>query len=221
MDERSTDRLSPPDAGQCLQRGWEIYKRAPLLLSGVTLAAAIVNAVAGTIPFATLLIYGPLLGGLYLLIIRIERGEAVEVGQYFDAFRQFLPLLLVTALTSLFVSIGLLLLVLPGIYLALAYSFSTLNVVDGGMDFWPAMESSRKTITAHFWRYLVLALLGLIIIVLSAIPFGLGLLVSVPVFLGAQYTFYRAVSGGPGRIVEPEPVGTTQAAAGQGPDSAA
>lgn len=213
---------TPPDVGQCLQRGWDLYRRAPLLLSGVTVLAAALNAIAGTIPFATLLVYGPLLGGLYLLIIRLERGEPVGIAQYFDAFKLFLPLLLVTLLTSLFVSIGLLLLVLPGIFVALIYSLSTLNVVDRGLDFWPAMERSRKMIMANFWAYLVLALVSLVVILVSAIPFGLGLLISVPVALGAQYTFYLGLEGRlEGEAAPPTPEGDTSYSEAAAPAPAA
>jgi uncharacterized membrane protein len=193
MNEQASAQYTPPSVSQCLSDGWELYKREPGLLSAVTLVAAILSGIAGTIPFAGLLVYGPLLGGMYLLIMRLDRSEGIEFARLFDGFNYFLPLLMVSLLTSILVTIGLILLVLPGIYLAIAYSFSTLNVVSRGLDFWPAMEASRKTITRHFLQYALLGLICFGIFVLSAIPFGLGLLISVPVCLGAQYSFYKRV----------------------------
>jgi uncharacterized membrane protein len=179
------------DIGRCIGEGWALYKREPLLLSGATLLMAVVNAIAGNIPLLNLALYGPLLGGLYILVMRIDRGEPVRFSNYFEAFNAFLPLLLASVVMSLLIFLGFLLLILPGVFLALAYGFTTLNIVDRRMDFWPAMEDSRRTITRHFWQYLLLALLFMGLCLLGAIPFGLGLLVAVPVCIGAQYCYYR------------------------------
>jgi len=190
-----------PDIGECLREGWSLYMQRPVLLSGATLLAAIANAIAGQVPFASLLVYPPLLGGMYCLLIRLDRGDSVALGNLLDALPRFLPLVIASVLTSLFITLGLFLFVLPGLYLILAYGFTTLNIVDGNDDFWPAMESSRKTVNAHFWSYAGLALVLFLIIVVAAVPFGLGLPVALPVALAAQYRFYRTVSPTPPEII--------------------
>jgi uncharacterized membrane protein len=126
--------------------------------------------------------------------MRIDDEQPVEIGRLFDGYQQFLPLVLASVLTSALVTIGLILLVLPGLYLALAYGFTVLMIVDRGFDFWPAMEASRKLITANFLRYLLLALVLGVICIISAIPFGLGLPIAIPVCLAAHYRFYRGLS---------------------------
>ena len=151
----------------------------------------IIMAIVGWIPFAGLLVAGPLLGGLYILIIKIDRGEAFTFSNYFDAFQLFLPLLLATILTGLLIFCGTLLFILPGIYLTIAYAFTTLNIVDGGLDLWPAMEKSRTDITAHFGDYFLLAVVMFLIVMVSAIPFGLGVCFTLPICLAAQYCFYK------------------------------
>ena len=100
------------------------------------------------------------------------------------------PLLVLSLLTTVMISVGLLLFILPGIYLSLAYAFSLLLVILEGLGPWQAMEESRRIITAHFMDYLVFAVLALIVNVVAAIPFGLGLFVSIPVTLAAQYALY-------------------------------
>lgn len=186
-----------PDIGHCLRDGWALYQREPFLLSGAAIIGAVISAIASYIPFAHVAVHGPLLGGLYVLIMRIDRDQPAGIGNYFDAFSQFLPLLLATVVMSILISIGLIALVLPGLYLALAYAFTILNIVDRKMDFWPAMEASRKAVTAHFWQYLVLSLLFLLICFAGALAFGIGLLVAIPVCLAAQYCFYRELGDGP------------------------
>jgi len=143
------------------------------------------------IPFATLITYPLLLAGLYVMIIRLDAGESVALGNLADGLPRFVPLLVASVVISLLVTLGLMLLVLPGIYLAVAWGFTTLNIIDRDMDFWPAMEDSRRTITAHFLPYFGLVLIMLVLVALGSLPLGLGLLVAIPVCLGAQYRFYR------------------------------
>lgn len=188
MSERLT-----PEFSECLREGWALYLKEPVLLSGATILMAVICGVVGLIPFAGALIYPPLLGGLYSMIIRLDRGEAITVTHLFDGFQQFLPLVLASIVVSILVAVGLFVLVLPGLYLIIVYGFTTLMIVDKKMDFWPAMESSRKLIHAHFAQYALLALVLMVICVLASIPLGLGLIVAGPVCLAAQYRFYQAV----------------------------
>ncbi|EAQ95996.1 membrane protein [Congregibacter litoralis] len=183
-----------PDAGTCLRDGWLLYKQEPLLLSGATILMGIICGVAGMIPFAGALVYPPLLGGLYSMIIRLERGEAITINNLFDGFQVFLPLIIASFLMSLFIGIGVFLFILPGLYLLIVYGFTNLMIIDQKMDFWPAMEASRKLIHAHFWSYGLLALVIAVICVAASIPLGLGLIVAAPVCLAAQYRFYRALN---------------------------
>ena len=190
-------RTPNPDITTCLKEGWDLYQRDPWLLSGATLIVGLINFVAGWVPFATLLTYPVLLGGLYLMIMRLDAGERPGMSALFDALPQFLPLVLASLAISALVFIGLILLVLPGLYLALAYGFTNLIIVERKLDFWPAMEASRRMVTEHFWNYLLLMLLFLALCIIGSIPFGLGLLVAVPVCLAAQYRYYRHINAEP------------------------
>ncbi|MFK8042467.1 hypothetical protein [Congregibacter sp.] len=188
-----TERVVP-DAGVCLRDGWALYKQEPWLLSGATILLGVICGVVGLIPFAGALVYPPLLAGLYSMIIRLERGETITISNLFDGFQFFVPLIIASILMSIFISIGLFLLVLPGLYLVIVYGFTNLMIIDKKMDFWPAMEASRKLIHANFWSYTVLLLVLMVICVAASIPMGLGLIVAVPLCLSAQYRFYRAVT---------------------------
>jgi uncharacterized membrane protein len=182
---------SNPDIGTCLREGWALYTGRPWLLSGATVVVALINALASYIPLANLVTYPLLLAGLYILIMRLDAGEEVAIGNLFDGFSYFLPLVIASLLTSLLVALGILLFVIPGIYLAVTYGFTTLNIIDGNMEFWPAMENSRKTLTRHFWAYAGLGLILLLIILAGSLAFGVGLVVALPVCIAAQYRFYR------------------------------
>ncbi|GEM_PF-4456091 len=180
--------------GDCLTKGWEIYRREPGLLTLATLLLVILNGIASWVPFATFLTYSPLFAGLYLLIIRVKGGETPPLGDLFNGYQQLIPLVVASILTSVITAIGFLLLVIPGLYFSIAYSLTILIIADRKLDFWPAMELSRRSVNAHFMAYLPLALVIVGILILSAIPFGLGLLVAIPFCLGAQYHFYESIS---------------------------
>ena len=180
-----------PDIATCLREGWSLYTHRPALLSGATAVVALINALVSWIPLANLLTYPVLLAGLYLLVMRIEQREEVSLGVLFDALPQVLPLVLASLLSGLLIAIGMFLLVIPGIYLAIAYGFTTLHIIDGGLDFWPAMEASRREITQHFLSYVGLGLILIALIVAGAMVFGVGLLVALPVCVAAHYRFYR------------------------------
>ncbi len=79
------------------------------------------------------------------------------------------------------------LLVLPAIYVTVAYAFTIPLIVDKNMDVWEAMEHSRKTVTAKWFK--VAGLMGLltIIMVLSAIPLGIGLIWTLPLMFVTLY----------------------------------
>lgn len=182
-----------PDISTCLKDGWELFKQRPWLLIGATLIAGLINGLAARIPLANLLTYPLLLAGLYLMIMRLQRGQPLALGNLFDALPRALPLVVASLLSSLLIALGFILFVIPGLYLAVAYGFTTLNIIDRQLDFWPAMESSRRTITSMFWPYLGLILVLGVILIAAALPFGLGLPIAVPVCLAAQYRFYRGV----------------------------
>jgi len=170
--------------------GWAAYKKQPLLLSGATLAVGVCISLLSPIFMASTVVAAHLLAGLYTLVIRVKSDEDCDVTHFFAGFSQFVPLLVLSLLTTVMISVGLLLFVLPGIYLSLAYAFSVLLVIREGLGPWQAMEESRRIVTAHFMDYLVFAVLALIVNVVAAIPFGLGLFVSIPVTLAAQYALF-------------------------------
>ena len=68
---------------------------------------------------------------------------------------------------------------MPGIYLAVSWIFALPLVIDKGMDFWDAMELSRRVVTRHWWRMLgFLIVLGLVAVV-GVLACVIGLFVTV------------------------------------------
>jgi len=84
---------------------------------------------------------------------------------------------------------------IPAIYLSVAWSWAYYFVAFKGLDFWPAMEASRKVITKQWFSFFgfFLALVG--IALAGALCFGVGLLVAIPVITIASFIAFEQIIG--------------------------
>ncbi|HWH69402.1 MAG TPA: hypothetical protein VNT26_08440, partial [Candidatus Sulfotelmatobacter sp.] len=78
-------------------------------------------------------------------------------GNVFDGFKVcFVQLMLAGAVSQLLTQLGWALCVLPGAYLAVAWAFALPLVADKRLEFWSAMELSRKVVTRVWFSMFVL-----------------------------------------------------------------
>jgi uncharacterized membrane protein len=87
--------------------------------------------------------------------------------------------------------VGFVCLVIPFIYLLVAYSFTTILAVDKRVGFWEAMEGSRKVITRNWWSVLGLLLLMIPFLILGVVALGVGIFVAMPLCVGALVYAYE------------------------------
>jgi len=84
--------------------------------------------------------------------------------------------------------------------LMMAYFFAPALVVLDGLPAPTAMRLSFSGCLKNIVPFLLYGLVGLVLLVLGAIPFGLGLLVVMPVFVGSIYAAYRDIYHGEGKL---------------------
>lgn len=118
--------------------------------------------------------------------------RATDILMYYD---RFIPLAITFVLLYLMLVIGFLLLILPGIYLSIAYSMAMLLVVDKKMSPWQALETSRKAVTKRWFALFGLYIVFGIISVISIIPLGLGFIWTIPLMVIAMGIVYRNMFG--------------------------
>ena len=148
---------------------------------------------------------GPLLGGLYLYFLKKIRGERVRVETAFSGFsHSFLQLALASLVAGLLTALGFVCLIAPGVYLFVAWFLALPLVIDKRLEFWPAMELSRKTITRHWWRFLgLLIVLGLVNLG-GLLLCGVGIFVTLPTAFAALMYAYEDIFN-PGKSLSAAP----------------
>jgi uncharacterized membrane protein len=190
------------DASRCVSRGWALVRSN---FSVLGTAAALVWMIIIALTFvprvgwmAGMAVNSPLLGGLYYLNIRRIRGEHAGIETAFAGFRPvfFMPLLLAGLVSGAVTTVGILLLVLPGIYLAVGYIFVLPLVVDKRMDVWTAMEVSRRVVHRQWWMTFALAIVVALMVMAGALAFGVGVVIAVPVATAALMYAYEDLFGG-------------------------
>lgn len=189
----------PLEITRYLNEGWRLFMTNPALSVGYTLLMIAIYWLLGYIPLigtlAAALLSGPLMGGFYLALRKQLHNHPVQFGDYLAGFNNPVQLILVGLVGNVLITIGLVLLLLPGIYLAVAYLFAVLLVADRDLEFWPALEDSRKFITRQWFSFFVLALLLFLANAIGALLFGIGLLISIPFSVAVITVAYHHLIG--------------------------
>ena len=211
------------DIGGCISRGWELVKNNFWPVVGVNalvmLITVAINQMIGlfTRPVINAMIvqhefsargififlmvtiisapiYAIFMAGLFKYFLKMIRGENAQIG---DAFSGFGPsigqLILLGLVMNSLVIIGCALCLIPGVYLSVAWYFAIPLIIDRRMNFWEAMESSRKMVTKHW--FLVFAFLLVIGLLAAAgvIACCIGIFVTVPIFFASMMYAYETI----------------------------
>jgi len=137
----------------------------------------------------------PLSVGLLLLGYSRANDEELRVESIFDYYILVWPLVFASIFVTLLTYIGFALLILPGIYLSIAYSFTLPLMVDKKLGIWGAMEVSRQAVTKQWFSVFGVNISLILLALLSALPLGIGLIWTIPLIMIAQGVMYRKIFG--------------------------
>ena len=162
---------------EAVQQFMDDYYNNPIELPERTAGASIVVLLLSVVS-------GMLSTGYQWWSLRGTRGDLGEPRSIFDVFQSFFKVLMLTLIKSLLFTIGVLLFVVPGIFLALIYSQAEYILFEdpnaGAID---CMRRSRQLMGGHLGEYfvLILSFLGWEILavfaasIISAVAFMSGL----------------------------------------------
>jgi uncharacterized membrane protein len=187
---------------QYIDSGWKTFKKNPVGFAGFTLVFFLINVAIAKVSqsvtleaFISLLISAPLNAGFLIVAFKLLKNRATTFGDFFRGFNNYLPLFLVSLVSSMVIGIGLLLLLIPGLYLAVAYIFALPLVLEKKMSFWDGMELSRKLISKQWFSFLGFALVLILLNLAGVLLLGVGLLVTIPISTCALAAAYADIVG--------------------------
>jgi uncharacterized membrane protein len=194
--------------GEVVQRGWDLAMQNLGSFIGYTLVVLVIHLGLAAIPIlgwiASWIINPALSAGYFTYIRKRIRNEPAVFQDFFEGFQYLGPLFMVGLVGGILVAIGTLLCIIPGLYLALGYIFASFIVVSFRLDFWQAMETSRRAVTENLVTMILFALVMIGINILGALACLVGLIISLPVsYCAAVVAFYMLFEEQP---VVPPPV---------------
>ncbi len=172
-------------ARESLRGNWKL----PVL---ATLVYLIVFSISTNGLIINLLITGPINLGFSYFYIAIVREQRFEVSEFGRAFQQMLTAFITYLLTSIFILLWSLLLIIPGIMAALSYAMVFYVLCDDpSLRALHAIERSKELMYGNRWKLLFLFLRFLGWFILSILTLGIGFLWSIPYFQASMVHFYE------------------------------
>lgn len=184
--------------GACVSRGWALMCSRFWLTAGASAVVLLLIWAAALIPVVgSLLLDFVIIGGLYWMLLKLVRNQPTEFADAFSGFgKRFFPLMLFSIVAHLLFMLGLILLILPALYVMVVYMlFPSLLIMDKGLEFWPAMEVSRRVAQRHFWPLLGLVLLACLGFIIGLALCLVGAPISIAWFSAAMVYAYEDLFG--------------------------
>lgn len=203
-----------PTVGGCFSEAWNILKKNFLLLLALVIISGVIEIPLGyehmgfedKDSFKTGFSYFKLLSFVYYMLIvtpfnygidwvflRAAKNKEVQFEEILNGFKKFLFVILSHLLVIGIVGIGVLLLIIPGIYLACKLIFVPYLIMDKKVDPIQAVKLSYYMSNGYFWTIFGMALLSFLIIILGVVCLFVGVFVSLVWVNSAFAVLYRAV----------------------------
>lgn len=143
-------------------------------------------------PLVSLLVSGPLAGGMAIFYLAIARGTGAKFEQFFDGFKTYATNLLAYILMTVFILLWMLLLIVPGIIAAISYSMTYFVIADNpGISAMDALKQSKEMMQGNKGKYVGLMFRFFGWSLLAILSCGIGFLWLMPYMQTAAAAFYE------------------------------
>ncbi len=180
--------------------GWNIFRKepGPFILYG--LVAGLILGAMNFLPeylgeIASYLISPALTAGLFIGARKIDQDGTLEFNDFFKGFDHIVQLFLLTFISGILVAIGIVFLILPGIWLAVGITLSIPLIIFARFDFWESITTSVKLVNKKWFHFFALLFLLAIFNIIGALFLVVGLLVTFPVTYCILYAAYKDITG--------------------------
>jgi len=148
--------------------------------------SAIFNGIVGGL-------MAPLTLGLEMMCVRRALDQPISFGTVFAYFSKIRTILAGAFLALLLTSLGYAVLIIPGIYLSVAYQMTNQLIGDQQISAWEALETSRQAIHHKWWSVFGLNLLVALLTMLSALGLLIPLIWTLPWAMMTTGVLYKRI----------------------------
>jgi len=192
-----------------IKRGFELFGKNAGNSIVIAILFFVISAAAGIIPLAGILITYPLTAGFMIVARELDKHGTFEINHFFEGFNNFGNLFVGYLLMAVFILLGLLALVIPGIYLSVSLVFVLPILALSDLKPMEAIKLSRKIIDQQWFMFFFLGLFIVFLNLVGALFLLVGLLVTVPVSYYILYAAFADIIAGkeatPEEITTPDP----------------
>ena len=128
---------------------------------------------------------------LYIPIIIFVIALIVFAGISFDSFDNFDP----DSTFFIPIVLGVIVVMIHVMYFSIAYIFSEPLVALGKLEFWPAMETSRKIITKRWWNFFLFYLFFVLVFLVGFLLLFVGIIAAIPFTYCMMYAAFEDIAG--------------------------
>lgn len=134
--------------------------------------------------------------GLARIGLNLVSGKAADISMLFGEGRKLVPMAAASIMYYAMVVVGLILLIVPGIYLALRFSQFGVAIVDKDMGAIESLKYSARLTEGNKMNLFGLYVLCILVVLAGILALLVGLLAALPVVYLAPYVAYRWLQGG-------------------------
>lgn len=202
-----------------VREAWDLFKKHAWFFLAISALTVVMNFIGGgkdvPFPITIILMVATFIWSIVVLKISLAAADGKEdllsfskLQSFLPSFNQILGMLGVALLMGLLIICGLILLIIPGIWVAVRLSLSNLAYIDKTEGVRKALRSSwNMTKGPIFWTAVLVGLTSLFLYIVGLVLFGIGILVTYPIAMILLAKFYRAltVHHGHAQTIVPQP----------------
>lgn len=192
--------------GNALRESWNLFKKHVWFFIGLSAISAVLNFAGGgertPVVVMLILMVATFIWSIVMMKFSLAAADGKEELFSFSKIKDMLPspkqalgMLGVAFLGGLLVLCGLILLIIPGLWVAFRLSVANLHYLEHGEGVRKSLRASwNMTKGGVFWTAVLVALVSGLLFILGIVLLGIGLLVTYPIALMLLAKFYRALT---------------------------
>lgn len=137
----------------------------------------------------------PMFAGLAMISIYRAAGKPIHATMVFDYYPKTLPIFALYLIVTIAIVLGMILLIIPGIYLMTALSMALPLLIEKNLGVGASLITSIKVVNKCWFRVFGLFLLMTLLMAVAIVPLGIGLIWALPMMMLSYGIIYREMFG--------------------------